>query len=152
MYAFLVASHNIIRWLVLISGLIAAGFALRGWLGQREWSESDRKTGLIFTIFVDIQLMVGILLYFVYSNWALKAILENGMGFVMTNSTYRFFALEHALLMLLGFVSAHLGSALPKRVNESNGKFKRAAIWFTLSLLLIVMGIPWGSRSLFPGL
>ena len=152
MYALLVASHNIIRWLVLVSGLVAVRFALRGWLGRRKWSENDRKTGLIFTIFVDIQLMLGVLLYFVYSNWALKAILEHGMGFVMSNSTYRFFVLEHGVFMLLGFVFAHLGSALPKRVNESTVKFQRAAIWFTLALLFILMGIPWGSRPLFPGL
>lgn len=152
MYAFLVASHNIIRWLVIFAGLIAIGIAIRGILSQREWSENDRKTGLVFTIFVDIQLMVGLVLYFVYSGWALKAILENGMGFVMENSTYRFFAIEHAFYMILGFVFAHLGSALPKKVNESSGKYRRAALWFTLALLLIIAGIPWGSRPLFPGL
>lgn len=152
MYAFLVASHNIIRWLVVVTGLIAVGIAFRGLLTHRKWSDYDRKTGLIFTILVDIQLMVGVVLYFIYSDWALKAILEKGMGTVMGNGTYRFFAIEHAFYMILGFIFAHLGSALPKKVTESAGKYKRAALWFTLAVLLIIAGVPWGSRPLFPGL
>jgi len=151
MYAFLVASHNIIRWLVIVAGLIAVVIAFRGIVTRGKWSDNDRKTGLIFTILVDIQLMVGVVLYFVYSEWALKAILEKGMATVMGNGTYRFFAIEHVFYMILGFVFAHLGSALPKKVNVSAEKYKRAALWFTLALLIILAGVPWGSRPLFPG-
>jgi hypothetical protein len=149
MYGFILAVHNIVRWVVLIAGVLAAIRALIGWLGKKEWTKQDRLFGVIFTSSVDVQLLLGILLYFVYSEWGIKAILDKGMSFVMGESQYRFFAIEHIFLMVLGLVFAHLGSALPKRVDDAVSKHKRAAIWFSLAVLVILAGIPWW-RSLLP--
>jgi hypothetical protein len=151
MYGFVLAVHNIVRWVVLIAGIVAAVRALIGWFGKKEWTKQDRLFGIIFTSSVDVQLLLGILLYFVYSNWAMKAILDKGMSFVMGESQYRFFAIEHVFYMVLALVFAHLGSALPKRVDEAVSKHKRAAIWFSLAVLIILAGIPWW-RPFFPGL
>ena len=151
MYAFLVATHNVVRWVVLILGLVAVALAFWGWFGKKEWTARERKIGIFFTSAVDVQLLLGVVLYFVFSNWGLKAILDQGMSFVMGSTEYRFFAVEHAFFMILGVVFAHLGSMLPKKVDDSQSKFKRAAIWFTLALLVIFAGIPW-TRPLFPGL
>ena len=151
MYAFLVATHNIIRWVVVILGLIAVARAFWGWFGKKEWTVRERKIGIFFTSAVDVQLLLGVVLYFVFSNWGLKAILDQGMSFVMGSTEYRFFAVEHVFFMILGVIFAHLGSMLPKKVDDSESKFKRAAIWFTLALLVILAGIPW-TRPLFPGL
>ena len=133
-----------------MGGIFAVGLAIMGLVQKRHWSDKNRVSGLIFSILVDIQLLVGVVLYFVYSNWALKAILDNGMGAVMRNSEYRFFAIEHAVFMILGFIFAHLGVALPKRVDESSRKLSRAALWLSLSLLVILAGVPWSTRPLFP--
>jgi hypothetical protein len=35
MYAFILALHNIIRWIVLILGLLATGRAISGWSGKK---------------------------------------------------------------------------------------------------------------------
>jgi len=151
MYAVFVALHNILRWVVILFGLLAAGRALWGWFRKKEWAENDRKMGLAFTSLVDLQLLVGGLLYLVFSEWGLKAVVNKGMTFVMKQGEYRFFSVEHVFFMVLGIVFAHLGSALPKKVDDSPNKFKRAAIWFGLAIVLIMAGIPW-SRPLFPGL
>jgi hypothetical protein len=151
MYAFFVELHNILRWAVVLLGFLAAGRAFWGWYGKKEWAESDRKIGLAFTSMVDLQLLVGGLLYLVFSEWALKAVLNKGMAFVMKQGEYRFFSVEHLVYMVLGIVFAHLGSTLPKKVEDSRSKFKRATIWFGLAIILIMAGIPW-SRPLFPGL
>jgi hypothetical protein len=63
----------------------------------------------------------------------------------------RFFAIEHALYMILAVVFAHLGSALPRKAEASVSKYKRAAIAFTLALLLVLLGMPW-MRPFLPGL
>jgi hypothetical protein len=151
MYGFVVAVHNILRWVVVIAGLVVVVRSFWGWFGKKDWTDTERKIGLIFTSSVDLQLLIGVLLYFVYSNWALKAILDRGMAFVMGESEYRFFAIEHAFFMILAVVFAHLGSALPKKVDDPQSKFKRAAIWYFLALILILAGIPWG-RPLLPGI
>ena len=150
MYTFFVASHNIVRWVVVILGIVAVVRSFWGWFGKKEWTNTERRIGIFFTSSIDVQLLLGVVLYFVYSNWALKAILDKGTAFVMGESEYRFFALEHVFYMILAVVFAHLGSALPKKVDDAPSKYKRAAIWFGLALLLIFVGIPWG-RPLLPG-
>jgi hypothetical protein len=151
MYAALVAIHNILRWVVLVLGIIVTVRAFMGWFGKQEWTEGFRKLGVYFTMAIDTQLLLGLLLYIVFSEWGLKAIMDKGMSFVMSQSEYRYFAVEHIFTMLLGLVFVHLGSALPKKADESQTKFKRAAIWFGLGILLILAGIPW-QRPLFPGM
>ena len=149
MYHVILALHNIVRWVVVVLGLLAVGRALMGWLGKKEWTAAERKFGVFYTSAVDSQLLLGFLLYFVLSDITKSAFRD--FGAAMSNPGIRFFALEHVLTMILGLVFAHLGSALPKKAGDSQQKFSRAAIFFGLSFLIILAGIPW-SRPLFPGL
>ena len=149
MYPIILTLHNIIRWIIVILGLVAAGLALYGWFRNNQWSDKNRRIGFFFTTSIDIQLLLGFLLYFVFSEWGLNAILDKGMSFVMGQGEFRFFAIEHVAFMMVGFIFAHLGSMLPKKIDNSKGKFKRAAVWYSLALLFILLGIPW-SRPIFP--
>ena len=149
MYGFVLAVHNIVRWVVLIAGIVAAIRALIGWFGKKEWTKQDRLLGIIFTSSVDVQLLLGILLYFVLSPITKGAF--GDFGAAMGIKDMRFFAVEHVFFMVLALVFAHLGSALPKKVDEAAAKHKRAAIWFSLAVLTILAGIPWW-RPFFPGL
>ena len=101
---------------------------------------------MYYTISMDIQLLLGLLLYFIFSPITRAAFQD--FGAAMSNSGLRFFAIEHALVMLLAVVFAHLGSALSKKAPDSTGKFKRAALWYALSVLLLIAGMPW-FRPLF---
>ena len=149
MYAFTLALHNITRWIVLILAVVAVVNAFLGWFRKQEWSARDRKIGSFFAMSVDIQLLLGLLLYFVLSPIT-KAAFQD-FGAAMSQPDLRFFSLEHAFYMILVVVFAHLGSTLAKKAPNSQAKFKRAAIFFTLALLLILAGMPW-ARPLFPGL
>lgn len=149
MYAVILGIHNIVRWVVLGLGLFAAGSAIVGWVGNKKWTEAQKKLGLFFTIFVDLQILIGMLLYLVFSDWGIKAILKNGFSFVMSQGEFRFFSVEHIIVMILGFVFAHLGSVLPKKIEDSSMKYSKTALWFGLALIMFLAGIPW-SRPLFP--
>ncbi len=133
--------HNLIRWVVLIAGVLVFGRVLWGWLGKKAWGKADRILGLVFTSAIDVQLLLGLLLYFVYSTITRAALQD--FGAAMSNTGLRFFAVEHAALMLLAVIFAHLGSALPKKAAEPAAKCKRAALWFGLALLVILAGMPW---------
>lgn len=148
MYTFTLAIHSIIRWVVLVLLVFAVVRALVGWFGKREWTETDRKVGSFAAMAIDIQLLLGLLLY-IFLSPITKAAFQN-FGTAMGVADLRFFALEHAIYMLVAVVFAHLGSTLAKKAPDSNSKFKRAAISFGLALLLVVLGMPW-FRPLFPG-
>ena len=149
MYEFTLAIHNILRWVVLILAVVAVARAYLGWFGKRQWTERDRKIGTFLSIAIDVQLLIGLLLYVVLSPITKAAF--QGFGAAMQVADLRFFALEHAFFMLLAVVFAHLGSILPRKVDEPAAKYKRAAIWFSLALLVILLGMPW-ARPLLPGL
>ncbi len=144
MYNFVLILHNLVRWVVIILGAVAFGMALSGWLGKRPWSERNRKLGAFFGMAVDIQLLLGLVLYFISP--LMRTALQN-FGGAMSSGDLRFFALEHPLSMVLGIVFAHLGSVLPRKVDDPQAKFKRAAIFFGLALLFILFATPW-SRPL----
>lgn len=149
MYSLVLALHNILRWAALVLGIIVTLQAFMGWFGSREWTERDRKLGSYFAIAMDIQLLLGLVLYFVLSPLTRSALAD--MAAAMGAADVRFFAVEHAAMMILAVVLVHLGSILTRKADTSKAKFKRAAIFFGFALLLVMMGIPW-QRPLLPGM
>ena len=147
MYSVVLAIHNILRWVVLIVALVAVVRAYMGWFGKKEWTPADRKLGMFVGMSIDIQLLVGLLLYIFFSPLT-RAVFQD-FGAVMGVADLRFFAVEHVFYMVLAVVFAHLGSILSRKAPESKAKFQRAAIFFGLSLLLMLLGIPW-TRPLIP--
>jgi hypothetical protein len=143
MYDFLLFLHNVLRWVVMILAILAVVFSWIGWLGRREWLVRDQKIGTYFAISMDVQLLLGLILYFFFSPYALIAMLNQGLSFVVSQSEFRFFSMEHFFYMVVALVFAHLGSVLSKKAPDSLGKYRRAAIFYSLSLILILVGIPW---------
>lgn len=149
MYPVLLAIHNIVRWVVLILGIIVVVRGLLGWFGKREWSTLDRKLGVYFASSIDVQLLVGLILYVFLSPLTTSAFRD--FGAVMSNDGLRFFAIEHAVIMLLAVVFAHLGGVYSKRASASKDKYKMASIWYGLALIAVLLGMPW-MRPFLPGL
>ncbi len=148
MYPIVLAIHNILRWVVLIVGVIAVGRALFGWFGRREWSKTDRMLGTIYTSVMDTQLLVGLILY-VFLSPITKSMFQN-LSQAMSNPGMRFFGLEHAFYMFIAVILAHVGSALSRKASEPVARHRLAAIWFGLALILVLIGMPW-MRPLLPG-
>jgi hypothetical protein len=150
MYDVVLALHNILRWVVVILAVAAVVRAYRGWLGKRDWEPADRKVGSFFAISMDVQLLVGLALYFFLSPMT-QPIFRGQMSLVMGNDQMRFFGVEHIFYMILGVVFVHLGTILSRRAEQPLIKHRRAALWFSLVVLTLLVGVPWW-RPLFPGL
>lgn len=134
--------HNILRWGVLIFGVWTVVNAISGLINKRKYANCDDKSNLLFMIFCDLQLLLGLILFF--SNaWFDK--MKSGMGAVMKNSVDRFFTIEHGLMMVIAWVLVHVGRASVKRAPE-NAKHKKMLLFFGLALLLILVSIPWPFR------
>jgi len=128
--------HSFWRWVLLVVGLAAVIKALIGWLGNRPFEHLDDQLGMIFTIVLDIQVLLG-LINWVGQGWA--ALIPQAMS----NSALRFFAVEHPLIMLLALVVAHVGRVRSRRGETALSQHRAAAIFYALSLLLIISAIPW---------
>jgi hypothetical protein len=145
MYTIILSLHNITRWLVLIFGIVAVVRAFLGLLRQREWTETDRKSGILFGSFMDVQLLLGLLLYIFFSPIT-KTAFSNFSG-AMRDSSLRFFAVEHVLIMVIAIVLTHVGSMMVKKATLAVSKHRRALVWYGVALLLVLAMIPWPSMA-----
>jgi hypothetical protein len=141
MYTRLLHTHNLFRWLVLVVLVLAVLFAFIGWFGKKEWTKKDNLTGLLLTIFMDIQFLVGFILYAFVSPVTKSAFAD--FGAAMKNPDVRFYAVEHILLMVIALVLVHIGRSKSKKAIAPWKKHRTAAIFYGISLLLILAAIPW---------
>ncbi|MCP1996283.1 hypothetical protein [Flavobacterium sp. HSC-61S13] len=137
MYNIIKQAHSGIAYLALILLAVAAISAIIGYASKREFKESDRKIALFALIFTHIQLVLGLILYFVSP-------MVVSLGSAMKDPMMRLYALEHPLINIIGIVLITIGWSKHKRVVESDKKFKFFAIFYTLGLILILSRIPWG--------
>ena len=144
MDAFLLVLHNLIRWLILLAALYAI---YRSWQGLRtlQYSPLDRTASMAFVGLMDLQLLLGVLLMFLSP--FMKTLWGN-LGSAMQASATRFFVAEHWVGMLLALILAHVGSARARRASDPRAKHWHSLLWFSLSLLLVLLSIPWGRRLL----
>lgn len=141
---YILSIHNIVRWLILLSGLLAVIKAIGGVTGKKAYGGSDNKAGLMFMIWCDIQLLLGLVLYF-GGPWfdTLKA----GMKDMMKLPVNRFFGMEHALMMIIAWILVHMGRSMVKRAGTDAQKHKRSLVYFGIALLLILAAMPWPFRE-----
>lgn len=136
--------HNILRWAVLLFGVYTVIKALGGLMAKKNYTGGDNKASLFFMISCDIQLLLGLGLYF---GGAWFDMVKTSMGEVMKNSANRFFAVEHALMMIIAWILVHMGRSMVKRSGTDAQKHKRSLIFFGIALLLILAMIPWPFRT-----
>ncbi len=145
--------HNFLRWIVLLFGILVIIRSIGGMGGKKEFAAGDKRMALFLLISCDIQLLLGIALYFM-KGWF--TVLTSGAD-IMANKMNRFFAVEHATGMLIAIILIHIGySAIKKNIPDSS-KFKKL-FWFTfIAFIIILVTIPWPfreivGRPLFPGM
>lgn len=148
MYPILLAVHNVLRWLVVAAAVWALFRTYRGWLGSRDWSPTDRLTGLIFTISVDVQLVIG--LFLAALSPLVRSALQD-MSALSSSEVIRFFVTEHIPAMVGAWLIVHLTSVFARRADSDRSRHMRTALGFSLAVGLVLIATPWW-RPLLPGL
>jgi len=121
---FILMIHSILRWLIVVVGLIALVKLGSGWLGKQAFGKMDR--GLIsgFSGLMDLQMLLGVI-FFIWSGVA-------EAGFPM----YR---IEHAITLIVAVAVAHLPARWKKEAD--NPRFRNSFFAILISMLLIVVGV-----------
>jgi hypothetical protein len=149
MYLAVLALHSVLRWVVLVALILTATAAVRGWTGARPWTPANARLGRIGVIAMDVQLLLGLLLYVFLSPMTHSAFAN--FGAAMRDPISRFWAVEHIFLMVGALVAVHVGFAMAKRAVEPVAKHRRTAIGFSLALVATLIAIPWpGTRTARP--
>jgi hypothetical protein len=135
LYAFLQKFHSGWAYLALILLVVAVVNAIIGFTSKKEFTAKDRKIALFGLIGSHVQLLVGLILYFV-SPLGLA-------GFSMKVAEARLTSLEHPLINVVALVLITIGWSKHKKAATSELKFKSFAVFYTIGLLLILSRIPW---------
>lgn len=140
MYQALTFYHSIMRWLVLSSLLFAIYRAYKGYTLNTQFSKTDNAVRHWTATIAHIQLVIGTTLY--TESPIIKYFWHN-FNEAIHNLDTAFFGLLHIILMLTAITLITVGSALSKRKTTDKEKFKTMLVWFSISLLIIFIAIPW---------
>jgi hypothetical protein len=136
-YDILKSAHSGWRYVVFFLLLIAVIQALTGWFGKKTYTEGNRKLNVFTLISAHIQLLFGIVLYF------LSPLTKGPMGDAM----YRYWKAEHISIMVIAIILITVGNAKSKKVTDAVAKHKTIAIFFGLAFIFIVAAIFMMTKS-----
>ena len=134
--------HNALRWVVLVLLLLSIIQAFSK-------KESVKSTSLFLMIAAHTMLLIG--LYQILGGRYSWGNMPEGVS-VMKDSFYRFYLVEHPLLMILAVVLITWARGKAKTLS-----YKPASYALLLSLLMILAAMPWPFREIvgrpwFPGM
>jgi len=141
MYSSALWLHSWLRWAVLLTGLVAWLRAISGKTARRPWTPKDELWGLLLTISVDLQFLVGVVLYAF-----LSPIVRQGLrnfSVAMQINVVRFFTIEHAIGMIAGIALVHIGRVKIRKAADADRKHRLAMVFYGIALVLMIISIPW---------
>lgn len=133
--------HSYWAYLVLAVLIIASINAIFKSLRGKEYEAKDFRISLFTLIISHIQLLIGLLLYFVSPR--LEFFSELGMGGVMKDAVNRLYLVEHPLINIIAVVLITIGYSKHKKKLTSQSKLKMIAVFYTIALVLFLSRIPW---------
>ncbi|RWY49298.1 hypothetical protein [Mucilaginibacter gilvus] len=145
MYNLILPLHSLVRWLVLLSLLIAIYRGYQGWLGKKAYNKFDDNLRQTTVSIIHLQFIIGVWLYAIspITNWFIHHFSEG-----VRLREIRFFGMEHITMMFIAIALITVGSSKAKRDITDHDKFRTQAIWFTIGLLVILSSIPWAFSPL----
>lgn len=142
MYNGLLLTHSLLRYFVLIALVVVIAKALLGIVNKQPYGKWDNMLGLYLFIFTHMQLLIGIILYFVSP--FVKFSSET-----MSDKTMRYWTVEHITAMVIAVVLITMARTTSKRMTSDNAKHMRMFIFNAIALLIVVGTIVMSGRGLF---
>lgn len=134
--------HSGLRFVVLILIVLAILQALAGWLGNKTYSQGNRKLNMFAMISAHTQFLFGLILYFV------SPFVQFGSN-TMKDATTRYWTVEHIAMMLFAIVLITIGHSKSKKATQPQLKHRAIAIFYILAVLIIVVAIIQSKRPFF---
>ena len=153
MYTALLIVHSYLRWLILIAALLVVARALAGVISKRPWGRGDDVAAKVLVHSLSLQLVTGLIIYFV-SPFTGPAFAD--FGATMRDAGLRLMMIEHPVGMVIAVALAHIGLSRVGKGKDLVQRHKTALAFFALSLIVMMLSIPWpgrpGGRPLLRGI
>ncbi|HEY4784397.1 MAG TPA: hypothetical protein VIH57_00045 [Bacteroidales bacterium] len=143
-YLILVHLHSVLRWFILIFLIYSLIVSLIKWRTSTSLSKRDSLFAALTVYFSHLQLLVGIILYFISYKVMFNA---EAMG----SPVVRFFTVEHVSIMVIAIACLTIGNAKAKKATDPVLKARYIFLWFAIGFILIMAAIPWPFREMGSG-
>lgn len=141
LYGFVLFTHSWLRWAVLLAAVLVCARSFAASRSGRSWGRGDERLHVALVSVLDLQLLLGLVLYLSLSPFSRAFFDDYRMG--MEDPVVRFFGLEHVLAMVVAITIVHVGRVRSKRQTEGAGRHRVVWVSTLIALLLIFVSIPW---------
>lgn len=135
MYTGLLHTHSLLRYFILIALVVVIVKGLIGLINKQPYGKWDNKLGLYLFIFTHMQLLAGVILYFV------SPFVKFGPE-TMSDKVTRYWTVEHIVSMLVAVVLITLARTTSKKMANDADKHKRMVI-FNFVALVVILAMIW---------
>jgi hypothetical protein len=140
MYNGLLFAHSYLRYIILILLIIVIITSLVGVVNKKIYTDGDNKLGLSLFIATHLQLLIGLILFFVS-----PAVQFSGDS--MKNPETRYWLVEHNTAMIIAIVFITLARTTSKKMADSQAKHRRMLIFNLIALVIILAAISMSGRG-----
>jgi hypothetical protein len=141
MYDIFLNTHSGIRWISLLLAVILVVKSLMGVTSKNSYKKLDKTLATVFVGTMHLQFLLGLILYFFLSPWTTNNFVK--LKVAMKIPDVRFWMVEHISIMIAAVALAQVGSIMAKKAKSNPDKFKKQLIFFGLSLVCMLVAIPW---------
>ncbi len=131
--------HSYLPYLILALLIMSVAVFLSKWAQKKSFTKGDKSMAFVTLILAHLQFAIGLALYFISP--ITKAAFNSGE--MMSNSTYRFYAIEHIAIMILAIALVTIGYSRAKRHTDPVKKFRTLSVFYLSGLILALLRIPW---------
>ena len=136
-YTFLLHLHSALRYLSLLLLLLSFIIGIAQAINRSGLSLNVRRIYLWTVIFLNAQLVIGLIMYVLRGYYTAWANMQN-MG-----SIFNFFGVEHFTGMLIAISLINIGYHSAIKRSSGRSAHKRIAVFYGIGFLMIFMLIPW---------
>lgn len=140
-YNLALIGHSYVRWIVLLLALLVFVRALSGWWSGRVWTSLDEQIHVAFVGSVDLQFLLGLLLYLWLS--PLPRGFYDGLPGSMKEPILRFYGMEHAIGMFVAVGLVHIGRKHSQKAPLVAVRHRRVFLWTLVAAIIFFVSIPW---------
>ncbi len=140
MYNALLFTHSYVRYIILILLIIVIITSLMGMTNKKPYTSTDNKLSLFLFIFTHLQLLVGLILFFVSP-------VVQFSGEAMKNAATRYWLVEHNTAMLIAIVFITLARTTSKKMVVDQARHKRMFIFNAIALVVIILASSISDRD-----
>lgn len=140
MYNGILIAHSYLRYIILIMLIVVIFTSLVGMLNKKPFSDTDNKLSLILFISTHLQLLLGLILFFIS-----PAVQFSGEA--MKDPSTRYWLVEHNTAMIIAIVFITLARTTSKKMASSEARHKRMLIFNLIALVIIIAAISMSGRD-----